>query len=113
MILKLFAFNDRSEGKRKNDTQAQVHAYDVYLITTLANINDYRQGQKFLSRHGDSEVIHRVTSIINRKFSSVEQDGWTHVLQTSAFYPKLNIQQKRERLDEAGHRLVRWFTLPS
>ncbi len=113
LILKLFAFNDRSEGKRKNDTQAQVHAYDVYIITTLASINDYRQGQKFLSRHSDSKIIHRVTSIIGRKFSSVEQAGWSNVLQTSTFYPKLNVRQKQNLLDQARRRLMRWFTMSS
>jgi len=113
LILKLFAFNDRHEGQRKNDGQARAHAYDIYVIITLATINDYKQGQKFLARHSDSEVIRKAKSIVSTKFSSVEQPGWQHVLATSSFHPNLNIPQKRNRLDKTKRRIVRWFTIPA
>lgn len=113
MILKLFAFNDRNEGQRRNDAQAQAHAYDIYVIITLAAMNDYKQGQKFLARHSDSEIIQKAKSIVSSKFSSVDQAGWHRVLTTSSFYPDLNVPQKRERLDEAKRRIVRWFTMPA
>jgi hypothetical protein len=109
LLLKLFAFDDRDE-KKENDT-AQTHAFDVYVTITLADRNDYLQGQKFLARHKSSKIIQRAESIVTNKFSSVEQPGWLYVLKTSNFYPNLNVQQKRERLDEAKRRLVRWFTV--
>lgn len=108
LLLKLFAFDDRDE-KKENDP-AQAHAFDVYVTVTLADRNDYLQGQKFLARHKNSQIIQRSESIVTNKFSSVDQAGWQRVLETSSFFPNLNVQQKRERLDEAKHRLVRWFT---
>ena len=109
LLLKLFAFDDRDE-KKENDP-AQTHAFDVYVTVTLADRNDYLQGQKFLARHKNSQIIQRSESIVTNKFSSVDQVGWQRVLETSSFYPNLNVQQKRERLDEAKRRLVRWFTV--
>lgn len=108
LLLKLFAFDDRDE-KKENDP-AQAHAFDVYVTVTLADRNDYLQGQKFLARHKNSQIIQRSESIVTNKFSSVDRAGWQRVLETSSFFPNLNVQQKRERLDEAKHRLVRWFT---
>lgn len=109
LLLKLFAFDDRDE-KKENDP-AQAHAFDVYVTVTLADRNDYLQGQKFLDRHKNSQIIQRSESIVTNKFSSVDQVGWQRVLETSSFFPNLNVQQKRERLDEAKRRLVRWFTV--
>ena len=109
LLLKLFAFDDRDE-KKENDP-AQAHAFDVYVTVTLADRNDYLQGQKFLARHKNSQIIQRSESIVTNKFSSVDQVGWQRVLETSSFFPNLNVQQKRERLDEAKRRLVRWFTV--
>ena len=109
LLLKLFAFDDRDE-KKENDP-AQTHAFDVYVTVTLADRNDYLQGQKFLARHKNSQIIQRSESIVTNKFSSVDQVGWQRVLEASSFYPNLNVQQKRERLDEAKRRLVRWFTV--
>lgn len=111
LILKLFAFDDRYEGLRKNNAQAQSHAFDIYIIMAMANLNDYKEGQKFLSRHNDSRIIQRAQSIVNNKFSSVEQPGWVYVLEAAIFCPDQNIQQKRSRLDAAKRRLVRWFTV--
>ncbi len=109
LILKLCAFDDRD---RDNETErAQAHAYDIYITVTLANRDDYLEGQKFLARHNDWLVIQRITSIVKDKFSSVDQSGWQRVLETSSFRPKLNVQQRRGELELAKNRLVRWFTL--
>ncbi|HIJ54002.1 MAG TPA: hypothetical protein HPP66_12755 [Planctomycetes bacterium] len=110
LILKLFAFDDRNEGPRKDEAQAQVHAFDIYTIATLASLNDYREGQQFLSRHNDSGIVQRALSIVGNQFSSVEQPGWLCVLRAANFYPNLNIQRKQEQVDEAKRRLVKWFT---
>ncbi|MHC4557520.1 MAG: hypothetical protein ACYTFW_10505 [Planctomycetota bacterium] len=109
LILKIFAFDDRSN---KADTEhAQTHALDIYLIITMLNQrSDFLEGQKFLSQHRDSEVIQRVQSIVDNKFSSIDNLGWQLVLEASSFYPEINVRQKRGRLDDAKRRLVRWFT---
>jgi len=109
LLLKLFAFDDRDE-KKENDP-AQAHAFDIYVTVTPADRNDYLQGQKFLARHKNSQITQRSESIVTNKFSSVDQVGWQRALEASSFYPNLNVQQKRERLDEAKRRLVRWFTV--
>lgn len=110
LILKLFAFDDRSN---KDDTEhAQTHALDIYLIIAmLTQRSDYLEGQKFLSRHRDSEIIQRAQSIVDSKFSSVDKLGWQLVLEASSFYTEKNVRQKKERLDDAKRRLVRWFTI--
>jgi len=56
LILKLFAFSDRYTGQRQDVARAVTHAWDIYIIATLANPTDYHQGQKFLSRHADSDM---------------------------------------------------------
>jgi len=110
LILKLFAFDDRSN---KDDTEhAQTHALDVYLIIAMLTRRiDYLESQKFLPRHKDSEIIKRAQSIVGSKFSSVDKRGWQLVLEASSFYPQLNVRQKRNRLVDAKNRLVRWFTI--
>jgi len=108
LILKLCAFEDRAQ----TDTErAQTHAFDVYITITLTTRDDYLEGQRFLARHTDAEEIRRVTSIIRDKFHSIDQPGWQRVLETSSFYPELNVQQRRGELELARNRLVRWFTL--
>lgn len=110
LILKLCAFDDRD---RDNETErAQAHAYDIYIIATLANRDDYLEGQRFLARHSDWQIIERVKSIISNKFGSVSQAGWQRVLEASNFYPDLNPNEKRDELEQAKNRLLRWFTLP-
>lgn len=111
LLLKLFAFNDRSEGQRQDSERAQAHALDIYIAIMLTNKTDYDEGQKFLSRHRDSEIIQRAQSIVHSKFSSIDKSGWRYVLEASSFYPEINVRQKRERLDNAKRRLVRWFTI--
>jgi hypothetical protein len=111
LILKLFAFNDRDEGQRQDFERAQAHALDIYIAIMLTNKTDYDEGQKFLSRHRDSEIIQKAQSIIGSKFFSVDKVGWKLVLEASGFYPGINVRQKRERLDDAKRRLVRWFTI--
>jgi Fe-S cluster assembly iron-binding protein IscA len=109
LILKLCAFDDRDQ---EDDTErAQAHAFDVYITVTLANIEDYREGQRFLTRHIDSQEIQRVASIVKDKFNSVDQPGWQRVLEASNFYPNLSIKQKRDEMERAMRRLIRWFTL--
>lgn len=109
LILKLCAFNDRD---RDNESErAQAHAYDIYITVMLAGTDDYKEGQRFLARHSDWKEIQRVKSIVKDKFSSVDKPGWQRVLETSSFYPELNVQQKREELEQARNRLIRWFTL--
>jgi hypothetical protein len=109
LILKLFAFNDRDEGKRLDSERAQAHAWDVYVTIILADRDDYLEGQDFLSQHIDSEIIRTARSIVGSKFNAVEQAGWRRVLESSDFYPGLNRREKETRLDEARRRLIRWF----
>lgn len=109
LILKLFAFDDRDEKYDRDRSQA--HAWDVYVVTMLTDRSDYLEGREFLSRHRDSAVILKTQSIVDSKFSSVDKSGWQRVLETSGFHPRMSVQQKRERLDEARRRLVRWFAI--
>jgi hypothetical protein len=110
LILKICAFDDRD---RNNETErAQAHAYDIYIAVTLATIEDYKEGQKFLTRHKDWPMLQRVKSIVDTKFDTVDKPGWQRVLEASSFYPRMNVQQKRDELEQAKNRLVRWFTPP-
>ncbi len=111
LILKLFAFNDRDQGKRRDSERAQAHAFDIYITIMLTTRADYLEGQKFLLRHRDSEIIQKARSIIYMKFSSVEKPSWMLLLEASGFFPDKKVKQKRERLEEAGNRLQRWFAI--
>jgi hypothetical protein len=111
LILKLCAFDDRD--KNAETERAQAHAYDIYITVTLANRDDYLEGQKFLARHSDWQVIQSVTSVVKGKFNSVDQQGWQRVLEASGFYPNMGVSQKRDELEKAKDRLLRWFTPPS
>lgn len=111
LILKLFAFDDRSK-KQQDLMRAQAHARDIFITIMLTDRSDYLEGQKFLSQHSDSEIIQRTQSIVANKFSAVNQAGWQCVLEASDFYPNLNRQEKESKLDTAAHRLARWFNLP-
>jgi hypothetical protein len=57
LLLKLFAFNDRDEGRRQDSERAQAHAWDIYITIMLASRDDYLKGKQFLSRHEDSDII--------------------------------------------------------
>ncbi len=111
LILKLFAFNDRSQGQRQGSERAQAHALDIYITIMLTTRADYLEGQEFLSRHRDSEIIRKAQFIVESKLSSVDTSGWRFLLEASGFYPEENVRQKRERLLEARNRLKRWFTI--
>lgn len=111
LILKLFAFNDRDEGQRQDSERAQAHALDIYIAIMLTNRNDYEEGREFLSRHKGSEIIQKARSIVDNKFSSVEKSGWRLVLEASGFYPEINVRQKRDRLESAKNRLLKWFSI--
>ena len=95
LILKLFAFNDRDQGQRQDSERAQAHALDIYIAIMLTTRADYLEGQKFLSRHKDSEIIQKARSIVDSKLSSVDKPGWLLVLEASSFYPEKNVRQKR------------------
>ncbi|MEN6386865.1 MAG: hypothetical protein ABFD79_16920 [Phycisphaerales bacterium] len=77
----------------------------------LTERTEYLEGQKFLSRHKDSEIICRTKSIIADKFSDVNQSGWQSVIGASNFYPELTRFEKEIKLEEAGRRLTRWFEI--
>lgn len=109
LILKLFAFNDRYEGQRQDSERSQAHAWDIYITIISANRADYLEGQKFLKRHEDSDIIQTARSIVGSKFNAVEQAGWRRVLESSDFYPDLNRPEKEAELDKARRRLLRWF----
>jgi hypothetical protein len=111
LLLKLFAFNDRNEGQRQDLERAQAHAWDVYVIIMLTDIDDYHEGRQFLSCHEDSDIIQAARSIVAGKFNKVGQVGWRRVLESSDFYPDLNRREKEARLDEAVRRLLRWFDI--
>lgn len=111
MILKLFAFNDRSQDQRQDLERAQAHALDIYITIMLTNRADYLEGQKFLSRHKESDIIQKARSIVDNKFSSVDKHGWQLVLEASSFFPDKNILHKKDKLEEARSRLIRWFII--
>jgi hypothetical protein len=111
LLLKLFAFDDRGEGKRLDLERAQTHARDIYIIMLATSRDDYLEGQDFLSRHEDSEIIQTARSIVSRKFNAVEQAGWRRVLESSDFYSNLKRREKEAKLDEARRRLIRWFDI--
>lgn len=110
LILKLFAFNDRDSGQRQDDNKARAHAFDIYIIVTLANLQDYKEGIQFLNRHSDSQIIHKAKSIVENKFSFKNSPGWIRVLENSIFYPNLSINKKREKIRTTQARLIRWFS---
>jgi hypothetical protein len=111
LILKLFAFNDRTKGQRMNVQSAQAHAWDIYVIIMLTNRNDYLEGQRFLKLHTDSDIIQTARQIVSENFSTIDQSGWQRVLQSSDFYPNLNRQQKEDKLESAKQRLMKWFNV--
>jgi hypothetical protein len=109
MIMKLYAFNDRIEGNRKDFDRAMDHAFDVYVIIMLTNIDDLKEGKSFLSRHSDSDIIHKTKLILENRFSNYAQAGWQSVLQNNNFYPTMTLSEKEEKLKQASARLIRWF----
>jgi hypothetical protein len=109
LILKLFAFDDRDSETRRDAARAQAHAYDIHTIATLALTGDYQEGRRFLHRHTVSDVTQRARTIAATKFSTLDQSGWRHVLASAVFYPDEPVAARRERLDVARRRLLRWF----
>ena len=87
LLLKLFAFNDRDEGERRNPERAQAHALDVYITILLTGRADYLEGRRFLSRHEDSNIIQTAQSIARSKFHSVKQGGGDGFFSRPAFTP--------------------------
>jgi hypothetical protein len=111
LLLKLFAFSDRDNGKKQDSERAQAHAWDIYVTIMLTGRGDYLEGQEFFSRHKDSNITQTAQSIVGSKFSAIEQAGWRRVLESSDFYSDLNRREKEARLDEARRRLIRWFDI--
>jgi hypothetical protein len=109
MIMKLFAYDDRHQGESEDLDRAMAHAWDVYIAIMLADITDLKEGQAFLSRHSDSEIIQKTQSIVEKSFSQYEKAGWQTVLSSPNFYPALSVTQKEEKLEQAAARLRRWF----
>lgn len=111
MIMKLYAFNDRIEGDRKDLERAMAHAFDMYLIIMLTDKNDLKEGQEFLYRHKDSDIIQKTKRIVENKFSQYEKVGWQTVLESSIFYPTMSIADREHKLQQASTRLIRWFDI--
>lgn len=109
LILKLFAFEDRNSHLRRNEERAQAHAYDIYLIAELAQRDDYLEGRRFLGRHARDEIVRRARTIMDTKFQSLEQPGWRHVVASSLFSLGRSMADRRQVLDTARRRLLRWF----
>ncbi len=111
MIMKLFAYNDRCQGKRQSSDRATAHAWDVYITIMLTDINDLKEGQAFLKRHADSEIIIKAKKIIGNSFSQYEKAGWQTVLSSPNFYPTMNIAEREDKLKQAAARITRWFDI--
>ncbi len=111
MIMKLYAFRDRIEGKRDNPERAMAHAFDIYIVIMLTDIRDIKKAQTFLSRHEDSTIIKEAKEIVKDSFSMCEKIGWQTVLESPLFYPTLSVAQRRDKLQKASERLLRWFDL--
>ncbi len=109
MIMKLYAFNDRCQGKRHDPDRAMAHAWDVYIIIMLSDIADLKPGQKFVARHSESEILQKTKNIVENHFSKPEQLGWQTILSSSNFYPDTSMQEKEEQLYQATARIKRWF----
>lgn len=109
MIMKLYAFKDRIEGARQNLDRAIAHAFDVYIIIMLTDINDFKEGQKFVSRHKQSDILHKTKHIVEHYFSKYTDLGWQTVLGSSIFYPSQSIAERNDKLQQASARLLRWF----
>ncbi len=109
LILKLFAFDDRI--KKGDIDRAQAHAWDIYITVLLSARADFEEGQSLLFKHIDSPIVARVQNIVSGNFSSLDQQGWRQLLRTTDFYPELDIDQKKEKLDVAMKRIIRWFKI--
>lgn len=109
MIMKLHAFSDRIKGEREDLDRAMVHAFDVYITIMLTNIDDLKEGQRFVARHDGSDIIMKTRSIVKDSFSNYDKVGWQTILPSPIFHSTLSIDQKQEKLQEASSRIKRWF----
>ena len=109
MILKLFAFRDRNSGSRKDDNKARAHTFDIFNLITLTKRSDYKEGLEFIERHQDSDIIIEAREIIRDNFFEIESSGWLRVLENTSFYSNLSTTEKREKIQAAKTRLIRWF----
>ncbi len=111
MIMKLHAFSDRYGSDRNDADRAMAHAWDIYIAIMLTGLSDYKEGQSFLTKHNESDIIIKSKIIVRKEFSVFEKAGWQVVLQSPNFYPNLNRQQREEKINEAAARLRRWFNV--
>ena len=111
MIMKLYAFNDRCRGKRHEPDRAMAHAWDVYIIIMLSDITDLKQGQEFIVRHTESEILQKTRNIVEDYFSKSQQLGWQTILSSPNFYPGTSMREKEEQLQQASARIKRWFSI--
>ena len=109
LILKLFAFGDRDSDARRDEARAQAHAYDIYLITALAEREDFLEGRRFLDYHGGEEVVLKAKTIVETRFSALDQSGWRCVLGSNLLARDHSASERRQMLDGARRRLLRWF----
>lgn len=108
LILKLFAFADRDSDARRNDERAQAHAFDVYVISSSAERDDFLEGRRFVERHRTDEIVQKARAIVEAKFASLDTPGWRYVM-ASAVWADRPIEERREMADGARRRLLRWF----
>jgi hypothetical protein len=109
MILKLFAFRDRNSGSRQDDNKAKAHAYDIFNLITLTNLQDYKDGLEFITRHKKSDIINEAREIVRNNFSTIDSSGWIRVLENTSFYPDTKLNQRREKIENAKSKLTKWF----
>ena len=114
LIMKLHAFRDRFEKKdeeRADENKERViaHAKDIYVIMVLSGREDFLEGQAFLQKHKDSEIINNASKIVDDYFMDVNSGGWLKLLSASDFFPNEDVAQKRQRIDSAMKRLIKWF----
>jgi len=109
LILKLFAFSDRDSDVRRNEARAQAHAYDIYLTAALAEREDFLEGRRFLDYHAGEEVVLEAKTIVETRFSTLDQSGWRHVLGSNLLARDHSASERRRMLDGARRRLLRWF----
>jgi hypothetical protein len=107
LIMKLHAFRDRFE--KKDEERATAHVWDVFVIMVLSGREDFLEGQVFLEKHKDSDIINNASKIVDDYFRDVNGGGWLTLLGANEFFSNENISQKRQRVDLAMKRLIKWF----
>lgn len=84
-------------------------AFDIYNLVTLTNLQNYKEGLEFIKRHKSSDVIIEAQEIVRNNFSAIDSSGWVRVLENTTFYPDTRIIRKREKIQTAHAKLIKWF----